>query len=366
MISFLDLKKINARFEKEFQEQFQSFLNSGRYVLGQGVIDFEVSFAKYCNAKYCIGVSNGLDALILIFKAYMQLGRLQKGDEVIVPSNTYIATILSVLEVDLKPIFVEPNIDTFNCEASEIEKHITNKTKAILIVHLYGQLTKTKSIKQLAENHDILLIEDAAQAHGAVSGNTYYAGSIGDAAGFSFYPTKNLGALGEAGAITTNDKYLAKVVEELRNYGSSKKYENVRIGVNNRIDELQALFLNIKLKVLNDDNNVRRKIANRYLSEIKNKKIKLPYYDGSNSHVFHQFVVLVEDRKQFMSYLLEEGIQSAIHYPKPPHKQKALLEFNGLSLPVAEQIHKTCVSLPINPLLTDLEVLKIINSINHF
>lgn len=366
MIKFLDLKALNTRFRDEFNEAFNTFLNSGHYVLGQGVIDFEESFSKYCNAKYCVGVSNGLDALILIFKAYIQLGKLKKGDEVIVPSNTYIATILSILEVDLKPIFVEPNIDTFNCEALEIEKHITNKTKAILIVHLYGQLAKTKAIKQLAINNDILLIEDAAQAHGAISIENDLAGSIGNAAAFSFYPTKNLGALGEAGAVTTNDDNLAKVLKELRNYGTSKKHNNVRIGVNNRIDELQALFLKIKLKNLNEDNKKRRDTAKRYLNEIKNEKIKLPYYDGSKNHVFHQFVILVESRDEFIDYLNKEGIQSAIHYPKPPHKQQALIAYSKLFLPIADRIHNTCVSLPINPLLTDVEVSKIINSINHF
>lgn len=367
MIKFLDLKEINTRYKEAFIEAFTTFLDSGVYVQGQGLIDFEKSFSKYCNAKYCVGVSNGLDALILIFKAYVQLGKLKKGDEVIVPANTYIATILSILEVDLKPIFVEPNINTFNCEASEIEKHITSKTKAILIVHLYGQLAQTKSIVELAKRHNILLIEDAAQAHGAISVDNNYAGSIGNAAGFSFYPTKNLGALGEAGAVTTNDENLAIVIKELRNYGTSEKYNNVRIGINNRIDELQVLFLSIKLRSLNADNNIRRTIAKRYLSEIQNEKIKLPYYDGSNNHVFHQFVVLVENhRAQFISYLLDNGIQTAVHYPTPPHKQKALKRFNGLSLPITERIHKTCVSLPINPVLTDLEVSKIIKTINNF
>lgn len=366
MIKFLDLKGINARYKKEFKEAFDVFLESGNYVLGQGVLDFEDSFSKYCNTKYCVGVSNGLDALILIFKAYIQLGKLKKGDEIIVPANTYIASILSILEVDLKPVFVEPNIHTFNCEASEIEKHVTNKTKAILIVHLYGQLAKTKPIKQLAKNNGLLLIEDAAQAQGAVSVDNDNAGNIGNAAGFSFYPTKNLGALGEAGAVTTNDQALARVVKELRNYGTSGKYNNVRIGINNRIDELQALFLKVKLKGLNEDNRSRKNIAKRYLSEINNKKIKLPYYDGSNNHVFHQFIILVECREQFINYLLEHGVQTAIHYPTPPHKQKALAAFSELSLPITEQIHKTCVSVPINPVLTDLEVSKIIKAINNF
>ncbi|MEJ6791821.1 MAG: DegT/DnrJ/EryC1/StrS family aminotransferase [Lacinutrix sp.] len=366
MIKFLDLHKINARFDSQFKDEFKHFLNSGYYVLGEGTTVFETNYAKYCGTKHCIGVSNGLDALILIFKGFIQLGKLNKGDEVLVPANTYIASILSIMEVGLKPVFVEPNNDTFNWEASSIKKHITNKIKAVLTVHLYGQLADNEAVLKLAQDHNLLLIEDAAQAHGAENNLGKRAGNLGDAAAFSFYPSKNLGALGEAGAVTTNNEELAKVIVELRNYGSEKKYENVRIGVNNRIDEIQARLLDIKLHFLDADNAKRRSIAENFLSKIKNDKIKLPFYDGSKNHVFHLFVVLVENRKEFMTYLLGNGIQTSIHYSKPPHKQKALQEFSELKLPITEYIHENCVSLPINPVLTQDEVLKIITVINSY
>lgn len=366
MIKFLDLHKINSRFETEFKEEFQSFLDSGHYVLGEGTKAFETNYARYCGTKQCVGVSNGLDAIILIFKAYLQLGKLKVGDEILVPANTYIASILAIIETGLKPVFVEPNVATFNWEAATIKKHISNKTKAILTVHLYGQLADSEAISILAQEHGLLLIEDAAQAHGAENLIGKRAGNVSDAAAFSFYPSKNLGALGEAGAVTTNDAELAKVISELRNYGSERKYENVRLGVNNRIDEFQVRILNIKLQHLDSDNEKRRDIAKCYLSQIKNKKITLPFYDGSKNHSFHLFVVLVDNRDDFINYLLKNNIQSAIHYPKPPHKQEALQEFLDLQLPVTEHIHRNCVSLPISPVLTETEVLKVIKTVNAF
>ena len=366
MIKFLDLHKMNMRFDAQFKVEFQQFLDSGYYVLGEGTTTFEINYAKYCGTTHCIGVSTGLDALILIFKAYIQLGKLNKGDEVLVPANTYIASVLSIMEAGLKPVFVEPNKATFNWEAATIKKHISNKTKAILTVHLYGQLADSEAILNLAQDHNLLLIEDAAQAHGSENSFGKRAGNLSHAAAFSFYPTKNLGALGEAGAVTTNDGALAKVVTALRNYGSEKKYENVRIGVNNRIDEIQARFLNIKLQHLDADNDSRRAIAKQYLSNIKNDKITLPFYDGTNNHNFHLFVVIVENRKVFIDYLHKNGIQASIHYPKPPHKQKALQEFSTLQLPITEYIHKNCVSLPINPVLTHEELDKIIKIVNAY
>ena len=366
MIKFLDLHKINTRFEIQYKEEFQQFLDSGYYVLGKGTLVFETNYANYCGTKHCVGVSNGLDALILIFKAYIQLGKINRGDEVLVPANTYIASILSIIEVGLKPVFVEPNINTFNWEATILKKHITKNTKAILTVHLFGQLADSEAISKLAKDNNLLLIEDAAQAHGAENASGKRAGNVSDAAAFSFYPTKNLGALGEAGAVTTNDDELARVILELRNYGSKIKYENVRLGVNNRIDEFQARILNIKLQHLDADNDRRREIAKQYLSEIKNSKITLPFYEGFKNHNFHLFVVLVDNRKEFMEYLLNKGIQTSIHYPKPPHKQKALQEFSSLQLPITERIHKNCLSLPINPVLTQEEVLKVITIINTY
>ncbi|PKG51125.1 DegT/DnrJ/EryC1/StrS family aminotransferase [Olleya sp. 1-3] len=367
MIKFLDLPKINARFESEFKSEFNAFLNSGVYVLGQGVTTFESNYADYCGTKYCIGVSNGFDALALIFKGYLELGVLQKGDEVIVPANTFIASILAIMEVGLKPVLIEPNTDSFNIEASEIEKHISETTKAILIVHLYGQLCDVSEINALAKRNQLLVVEDAAQSTGAIDSLTSKrSGNLCDAAAFSFYPSKNLGALGDAGAVTTNNKALADVIFKLRNYGTSSKYVNDVLGVNNRLDEIQALFLNVKLKFLDIDNAQRLAIAKRYLIEVKNVKIKLPVFNGLRNHVFHLFVVLVENRDDFINYLESHKVQSGIHYPIPPHKQKALHRFNELKFPITEKIHETCVSIPISPVMTKLQVDTVIAILNGY
>jgi len=374
MIKFLDLHKINARFKDEFDEQFKTFLNSGSYVLGTQVSTFESNFANYCGTKHCVGVASGLDALTLILKAYIQLGKLKENDEVIVPANTFVATMFSVLHANLKPIFVEPDSDTFNINPSEIEKHITSKTKAILVVHLYGQLAETERIQTIANENNLLVIEDAAQAHGAVlnpksqipKSKTQKAGNLSDAAAFSFYPSKNLGALGDGGAVTTNDSNLAECIRMMRNYGSSKKYINDIIGFNSRLDEIQAIFLNIKLKHLDADNEKRRTIAKCYLKDINNKKIKLPHYNQSKNHVFYVFTVCVENRNDFKSYLTENNIESLIHYPVAPHQQKALLMYNHLYLPITESIHNTIISIPISPIMTNDEIDKVINTINAY
>ena len=365
MIKFLDLNKVNARFESAFQQKFKAFLDSGCYVLGEGVSTFETNYANYCGTKHCIGVSNGLDALILILKAYKELGKLNEGDAILVPANTFIASILAIIEMGLQPVLVEPKPDTYNCEASELKKHIINKTRAILIVHLYGQMAKMQPILELAKDHGLLVIEDAAQAHGAVYNNKV-AGSLGDAAAFSFYPAKNLGALGDAGAITTNNDELANTLKQLRNYGTSSKYKNDIIGVNNRLDELQALFLDIKLENLEKDNDKRRTIAKHYLKNIKNNKVTLPYYDNTLNHVFYVFVVLVENRANFRAYLLKNGIETLVHYPIPPHKQKGLSKYSNLKLPITEKIHDSAVSLPLNPVLETEEVNKIIEIVNAY
>jgi dTDP-4-amino-4,6-dideoxygalactose transaminase len=366
MIPFLDLKQINKRFENDFNAQFSDFLNSGSYILGDAVRDFEKAFGDYCGVNYCVGVSNGLDALILILKAYKELGNLHDGDEVLVPSNTYIASILAILNAGLKPVFVEPNPLSFNIEANTIKEKISHKTKAILVVHLYGQLCDMNSINELAKEASLLVIEDAAQAHGAQSDRYVKAGALGDAAGFSFYPSKNLGALGDAGAVTTNNKELYQILLKLRNYGSSIKYENDIIGYNNRLDPIQAIFLQHKLSFLDEDNAKRREIAKSYLSAINNSNITLPLYNGSLNHVFHLFVIKVKDRIKFMDYMLENNIQTAVHYPTPPHQQKALKEFNNLSFPISEAIHATCVSLPISPVQTKEQTQEIITIINGY
>lgn len=366
MIKFQDLHKINARFETEFQEQFQQFLNSGYYILGNQVSNFETHYASYCGTSHCIGSSNGLDALTLIFRGYKALGVLRENDEVLVPANTYIASILSVIHSGLKPVFVEPDKHTFNISVQEIEQNMTPKTKAILVVHLYGQLADMTQINRIAKKYNLLVIEDAAQAHGAINEKGKKAGNLSDAAAFSFYPTKNLGALGDAGAITTNNEVLAETIKKLRNYGSSEKYVNELVGFNNRLDEIQAAFLNIKLSKLDTDNAMRRQIAKRYLSEMNNEKIKLPFYNYTLDHVFHQFVVSVNDRTHFVDYLKKHDIETLIHYPIPPHKQEALRDYEALQLPVTEYIHKTIVSLPISPVMTEKEVTQIINTINLY
>jgi len=366
MIHFLNLRKLNQPFEAAFEKKMKQFLDGGWYILGNEVKQFEADFAAYCGTKHCIGVGNGLDALVLIFKAYIHLGKLQKGDEVIVPANTYIASILAVLQADLVPVLVEPRLETFNINPEAIEAKITSKTKAILPVHLYGQLCEIKAINEIAQTHNLLVIEDAAQAHGSQFSENERAGNLSHAAAFSFYPGKNLGALGDAGAITTNDDALAEVLFSMRNYGSKVKYENEIIGVNSRLDELQAAFLNIKLKQLDSENEFRRQIAKRYLSEIKNNKIVLPFWDESENHVFHLFIIRTPNRQELQNYLKNNLIETMIHYPIPPHKQKALSNWNHLSFPITEKIHNEVLSIPLNSTLADEEIEHIIITLNRY
>lgn len=366
MIKFLDLKKINQPYENAFQQKLKSVLNNSWYILGNEVKEFENNFASYCNTKYCIGVGNGLDALVLIFKAYIQLGKLQKGDEVIVPANTYIASILAIIQADLIPVLVEPNIETYNIDPDLIQQKITIKTRAILVVHLYGQLAEMDHINKIAIQNNLLVIEDAAQAHGAICNQESQIENLQSSKAYSFYPGKNLGALGDGGAITTNDVELAKVLLSLRNYGSQTKYYNDFIGVNSRLDEIQAAFLNVKLPNLDDENNKRKAIAKRYLSEIQNPKITLPFWDFSNNHVFHLFVIRTENREDLQHYLLQNEIETLIHYPVAPHKQKALQSWNNLSFPITEKIHEQVLSLPISPVMTADEVNFVIQKINEW
>ncbi|MHA7843795.1 MAG: DegT/DnrJ/EryC1/StrS family aminotransferase [Winogradskyella sp.] len=383
MINFLDLHKINNRFRKELEASFTKSLETSYYILGPNVKTFETEFANYCGTDYCLGTANGLDALTLILKGYIEIGRLKKGDKIIVPANTYIATILSVLHADLEPVFVEPNPKTYNISAEEVKTKLNKDVKAILAVHLYGQLAEMERLKSIADEHNLLLIEDAAQAHGAETNSKMQglnsksqdliansqrqkAGNIGHAAAFSFYPSKNLGALGDGGAVTTNDNDLYEAILLLRNYGSKVKYENEIIGYNSRLDDLQAAFLSVKLKYLDSDNAKRREVARCYLQKIRNSKIVLPFYDDSDNHVFHTFVVELEDRKHFIDHLNKNNVGWLIHYPIPPHKQKALQRFSHLKLPITEQIHKRIISLPISPVLTNEEVNTVIEVINTY
>tara|TARA_B100001146_G_scaffold221449_1_gene231924 strand:+ start:18269 stop:19372 length:1104 start_codon:yes stop_codon:yes gene_type:complete len=366
VIPFLDLKKLNQPFEAAFQEVFRSFLDSGYYILGTAVREFEAAFAAYCGTKYAIGTGNGLEALRFILEGYKVLGKLSEGDEVLVASNTYIATLLAIRQAHLVPVLVEAEADTYNFSVAGVEAAITKKTKAIMPVHLYGQLAPMDALTEIAEKHQLLIVEDAAQAHGAETSDGRKAGNLGHAAGFSFYPTKNLGALGDAGAVTTNDEALAEVVKKLRNYGASSKYVNELPGANSRLDELQAYFLLEKLPVLDAQNQRRRDIAEQYQTGIKNPLLTLPSVPQWQSHVFHLYVIRVKERERFIAYLKDNGIGSLIHYPIPPHRQEALPEYHQLSFPVTEQIHDEVVSIPLSPMLEDSEVRQIIEVLNRF
>ncbi len=363
-IDFLNLKKLNKKYETVFLKKTQQFFESGNYILGNEVSRFESDFANYCGVKHCIGVSSGLDALTLILKGYIELGRLDKGDVILVASNTYIATIIAIINAGLKPVLIEPCNKTFNLDPRLL--NVKQNPKAVLVTYLYGQLAEIEKIKIFCKENNLLLISDSAQAHGAEDLNCNKAGSLADASGFSFYPTKNLGALGDAGAITTSDDRLNEVLLALRNYGSIKKNEHQLIGVNSRLDEIQAAFLNVKLPYLDNENENRRAIARRYIEEIKNIKIDLPIWDESNNHVFHQFVIRVSDRNNFQKYMNENGIGTLIHYPVPPHKQKALKGFFTNEYPITEKLCNEIISLPISLVLTKTQVDYIIKIINTY
>lgn len=366
MIPFFDLKKYNSQFHEEFSSKFDDFLNSGWYVLGDGVNKFESEFATYCGTKHCIGVANGLDALRLILEGYKELGVFAEGDEIIVPANTYIATILAILQANLKPVLVEPEERTYNLDPSKIEAAITWKTKGIMVVHLYGRLADMNAINAIAKEQNLIVIEDAAQAHGAQNEEGKKVGNLSDAAGFSFYPTKNLGALGDAGAVTTNNNELAEIIKKLRNYGFSRKYVSDIVGLNSRLDELQAIFLSVKLGALDEHNARRRNLVAIYDEHITSSLITKPEVLMDQSHVYHQYVIRSKNREQLKSYLENKGVGYLIHYPVAPHKQQALKDFSHLTLPITETIHNEVLSLPLNPSLTDNQAMEIVDIINAF
>jgi len=362
MIKFLDLHKINERYRDEIDEAIKRVLDSGWYLLGKEGEKFEKEFASFCGVKHAIGVANGLDALIISLKA---LG-IGEGDEVIVPSNTYIATILAISANGATPILVEPDINTYNIDSKNIENAITSKTKAIMPVHLYGQACDMKSMMSIAKKYNLKVVEDCAQAHGAIYENQCV-GSFGDCAGFSFYPGKNLGAMGDGGMVTTNDEEIAKKVRALRNYGSFVKYENLYKGMNSRLDEIQAGILSVKLSYLQSDNQKRRDIAKYYLENIKNPAIILPKVSMEEiSHVWHLFVIRCEKRDELKKYLLDNEIETSIHYPIPPHKQNAYAEWKDLNFPISEKIHNEVLSLPVSPVMTNEEVEKVVKIINKY
>ena len=360
-IPFLDLKLINRSYEIELNIAVKNTIASGWFVLGEEVKKFEKSFASFCGVKHCIGVANGLDALVLLLKA----SNFSPNSEVIVPSNTYIATILAITLAGYKPILVEPDLDTYLIDPTKIEEKITPYTKAILVVHLYGKCCDMESVLSVAQRFNLKVFEDAAQSHGAIYKGKR-AGNLADGAGFSFYPTKNLGAMGDAGAITTNDDSLAEALRTNRNYGSSKKYIFDYQGLNSRLDELQAAVLNVKIINLESDNFIRKKIATRYLTEISNPKIILPPADTPQQDVWHLFVVRVDNREEFREYLTENGIGSDIHYPIAPHKQLAYREWNNKTFTIAEKIHNEVVSIPLNVVLSEKEINYIIDKLNKY
>jgi dTDP-4-amino-4,6-dideoxygalactose transaminase len=366
MIKFLDIQKINLQHQDETEKRILEVFRSGWYLLGEQVQNFEKNLEKYTGAGNAIGVANGLDALRLILKAYIELGVMKEGDEILVPANTYIASVLAITDNRLVPVFVEPDLLTFNISTHEIEKHITSRTRAIMTVHLYGRVSFSEELKVILKKHGLKLIEDNAQAIGA-SFRGIKTGNLGDASGFSFYPGKNLGALGDAGAVTTNDDELAACIRAIANYGSSKKYVNTYKGLNSRLDEIQAAVLDIKLKYIDQENQKRRDIAEKYCSDLSNPLVTLPEIPvNAEEHVWHLFVVRTGDRERFQKYLTENGIQTLIHYPIPPHHQECYPEYSGLSLPVTEKIHREVLSLPISPVMDMADVEYIIKVVNNY
>ena len=372
MIPFYDLKSLNNSYKNEFLTILKRVIDSGFYMVGKETKIFEEKFAKYCNAKYCIGVGNGLDALSLTLKAYKEIGFIEDSDEVLVPANTYIATILSIPINNLNPVLVEPDINTYNIDCKLIEEKITSRTKVIMVVHLYGQPADMDPIMQIAKKYNLKVIEDAAQSHGS-SYKDQVVGSISDASCFSFFPGKNLGALGDAGAVTTNDDEVAAMIQSLRNYGevfydniSERKYSNRYQGVNSRIDEIQSGFLSLKLDNLEIDTNKRRKIAKFYLSNIKNSKIILPHVPNWANPAWHLFVIRVKTRDHLKNYLKNNGIDTLIHYPIPPHKQKAFSEWNNLTYVVTERIHNEVLSIPLYPNLSEEDKIYIVEALNKY
>ena len=367
MIDYLDLKRVTESFEPELSSVIRRVTESGWYIRGKECEKFEENFKAFCGTAFCVGVANGLEALILIFRAYIALGKLRAGDSVIVPANTYIATILALTENGLHPVLVEPDEETFNLSLENCERAYSQNSRiqAILAVHLYGRVIPGEELAEFAESHHLLLVEDAAQGHGARK-KGICAGAFGDAAAFSFYPGKNLGALGDGGAVTTSDEELARMIRVLSNYGSEKKYVNSVKGLNSRLDEMQAAILSCKLTRLNLDNQVRQKIANRYLREIQNPWIKLPSPGASGEHVWHIFALRSEKRHALQEHLKKWGINTLVHYPVPPHKQKAYAEWNSLSFPITESIANTELSIPLYPQLSSEEISQIIEAVNAF
>lgn len=365
MVEFLSLKKITEKYSAEIHDVVSKVIDSGWYLQGIENKIFEKKYSNYIGADHCIGVANGLDALRLILKGYIELGVIEKGDEVIVPANTFIASILAITDSELRPVLVDPNLNTYQIDDNKIEAAITDRTKAIMIVHLYGQCAYTARIGELCKKYNLKLIEDNAQAVGCIYKNRK-TGSLGDAAGHSFYPGKNLGAFGDAGAVTTDDDELAHMVRLLGNYGSSVKYQFDVKGLNSRMDELQAAILGVKLKYIDQDNNRRKEVARYYIDNIKNTRVILPIVKDWDEHVFHLFPVLCKQRTNLQQHLKDNGVETLIHYPTPPHKQKVYEEWNKMNFPITEKIHSEELSLPISQVITDEELMIVVKAVNSF
>jgi len=366
MLKFLDLQKINNQYKDELKQVSEEVIDSGWYLLGERCKLFEKKLAGYTNVKHVIGVANGLDALRIILRAYIELGYMQEGDEIIVPANTYIASILAITENRLIPVFVEPSLDSYNIDIDNIENKISERTRAIMVVHLYGRVCWSEKLTSIALKYNLKIIEDNAQAIGA-SFNGIKTGNLGDAAGFSFYPGKNLGALGDSGAVTTSDSKLADTIRAIANYGSNQKYVNTYTGLNSRMDEIQAAFLSVKLKYIDKENDIRKVIAKHYIDNIKNDKIVLPIYPNSpENHVWHIFVIRAINRDDLQKYLADHNIQTIIHYPIPPHKQNCYSKYNSINLPITEKIHNEVLSLPMSPVMEKSEVDRVIDVMNNW
>jgi dTDP-4-amino-4,6-dideoxygalactose transaminase len=367
-VPFADLGSVNAPYRDELIQAFTKNLDSGWYILGEQLKQFESEFAAYVGVRDCVGVANGLDALSLVIRGWKEMGLLHEGDNVLVPANTYIASILAITENNLVPVLVEPDPVTFNIDPELLEKALNSKVRMVLAVHLYGQTANMSKIKRFSRDNGLIVLEDAAQAHGAGHEGAK-AGALGDASGFSFYPGKNLGALGDAGAITTNDEELTRILRALRNYGSEEKYHNQFRGVNSRLDEVQAAFLRVKLPYLNSENEKRRAISSHYSKHIQNQLISLPRVPSEKlEHVWHAFVIRCSNRALLQAHLEGLGIQTLVHYPIPPHKQPAYsqLTWANVSLPITEQIHREVLSLPISPTMSHIEVDSVVKAVNSF
>lgn len=365
-VAFLNTQAVNQEYKELLDAAYEHVMAKGYYIMGEQLAAFEKEYAAYCGAKYAIGVGSGLDALRLILEAYKLIGKLKTGDKVLVAAQTFVATILAIKQAGLEAVLIDANPEDYNFDLDALERAIRPDVKAIMPVHLYGQIAPMQAINTLAKQHNLLVIEDAAQAHGAVDSEGKKVGNLGDAAAFSFYPTKNLGALGDGGAITTSDSALAEALYSLRNYGSSERYIHKDLGFNSRLDELQAAFLRVKLPYLDKDNKRRQAIAKAYIEGVTNPKISLPNYPEEKAHVFHLFVVRVKDRADFMDYLESKAVGCLIHYPVPPHKQEAFPEFKDLELPITQKLHEQTLSLPMSPVMTQEEIDYVIEVIQAY